>query len=520
MPLSTIKEQIKTVPWLFMPLKALQKTLRSGPDAARRYWRDTRALQGALLRPERLAKPEPLAEETYFSLLVPLYNTPERFLREMLNSVLGQVYTRWQLCLADGSDGGEAERVCREYAARDVRIVYRRLERNLGIAANTNACLEMAEGEYIALFDHDDLLHPHALYYAAQAIQRQGADFVYTDEAIFLSPDPARITLTHHKPDFAPDDLLAHNYICHFTVFAASLLQGTEAFRSCCDGSQDHDLFLRLTARAKKIVHIPRILYLWRAHPQSTAQGVGVKGYAAEASRRAIADCTRAAYGIEIQISGVQEGLNIFRLEWPLRDGVTPDNVSAIPAQADPVALNRAVRESRGDYLLFLSPEAAPLTPDGLRALLMYAQRPDVGAVGAKLHDRGRITHAGVAVGIDGKRPVDYPCRGKPANEVGYMGRLSYAQDVTAVSGQCLMLRRALFDRLGGLDETSGSLWAIDLCLRLREAGLLNIFTPFAETRCPAAPAPAADDLRRFARRWQSRIAAGDPYFSLENAYY
>lgn len=521
MTTARLKEQIKTNIYLYMPLKALQKTLRAGPGAARAYWREMRGLQRAFRHPQRLPRPEPMREEITFSLVVPLYNTPERFLREMIASVQGQVYTRWQLCLADGSDGGHGsvEALCREYAARDARIIYRRLPRNLGISGNTNACLDMAEGEYIALFDHDDLLHPHALYETARRIARTGADFVYTDEATFLSPDPARVTLLHYKPDFAPDNLLANNYICHFTVFSAALLARVGRFRPQYDGSQDHDLILRLTHAARRVEHIPRVLYLWRAHPQSSAQGVSVKGYAVDASRRAVAEYLRETQGVEARVEPVRDDLNIYRVAWPLT--ADPARVAVIPARGTAAEINRAVRQSAGDYLLFLAPESTPLDDASLRAMLMYAQRPDVGAVGAKLTDGGRITHAGVAVGIDGCRAVDFPFRGKPEHEVGYMGRLVYAQDVAAVSGQCLLLRRALFERLNGFDEGYGpTLWDIDLCLRLREAGLLNVFTPFARTRCPAAPAPTPGDLRRFTDRWRKRIAEGDPYYRMENAYY
>ena len=515
MSLSQLKEQIKISP-VYTPLKALQKCLRSGPASARDYLGEMRALRQAFCHPQCLPRPETREEKVLFSLLVPLYNTPEAFLREMIASVQGQFYSRWELCLADGSDGdhGRVEEICRAYAAQDPRICYRRLPQNLGISGNTNECLKMATGEYIALFDHDDLLHPCALYEAARAIEAQGADFVYTDEATFLSPDPARITLLHYKPDFAPDNLLANNYICHFTVFSAGLLRETEAFRSAYDGSQDHDLILRLTARARRIAHIPRVLYLWRAHPQSTASGVGVKGHAVDASQRAIRDFLSPQ---SVEISTVREGLNIYRIDWPLTADMA--DVAVIPAP-DAAAVNRALQGCAAEYVLLLSPQAEPLDAQSIRAMLNYAQRPDVGAVGAKLHDQGRITHAGVAVGIDGRKPVDYPYRGKPADEVGYMGRLSYAQDVTAVSGQCLMLRRALLDQVGGPEEASGALWDIDLCLRLREAGYLNVFTPFAVTRCPAAPAPTQEELCRFAARWQARIAAGDPYYCMRNAYY
>lgn len=202
-----------------------------------------------------------------FSILVPLYNTPEQFLREMIQSVLDQTYTNWELCLADGSDVNHKNvgNICSQYAKKDKRIRYRKLEKNLGISGNTNACIEMAAGDYIALFDHDDLLHPSALYENMKAICEKKADFIYTDENTFHDK-PEDAYCPHFKPNFAPDTLRTNNYICHFTVFDKNLLKKTGNFRSCCDGSQDYDMVLRLTEQAKCVVHIPKILYYWRAH--------------------------------------------------------------------------------------------------------------------------------------------------------------------------------------------------------------------------------------------------------------
>ncbi|MDE6064038.1 MAG: glycosyltransferase, partial [Lachnospiraceae bacterium] len=225
-----------------------------------------------------------LERETVFdrpvriSILVPLYNTPDGFLREMLDSVLAQTYENWELCLADGSDAEHAYvgDICREYIEKDrlylaakeyvtnvsevpeSRIIYRKLAKNGGIAENTNACYEMATGEYVGLFDHDDILHPSALFAYVKAINEQGADYIYCDETTFKNGDINRMLTMHFKPDYAPDNLRANNYICHFSVFAKSLMEGTELFRTKFNGSQDHDMILRLTDRAEKIVHIPR----------------------------------------------------------------------------------------------------------------------------------------------------------------------------------------------------------------------------------------------------------------------
>lgn len=181
----------------------------------------------------------------------------------MIKSVTDQTYKNWELCLADGSDDEHAfvGEYCQSLAKDDSRIVYKKLEKNEGISENTNACIKMASGEYIALFDHDDVLHPSALFEAMKAICEQGAEYVYTDEATFVGEDLNDIVTYHFKPDFAIDNLLANNYICHFSVFKASLLDKVGAFRSKYDGSQDHDLILRLTDAASKVVHVPKLLY-------------------------------------------------------------------------------------------------------------------------------------------------------------------------------------------------------------------------------------------------------------------
>ena len=220
-----------------------------------------------------------------FSILVPLYNTPKEYLTAMLDSVIAQTYQNWELCLADGSDVGHADgsdighadgsdsghayvgEICREYQKADrercggrERIIYQKLERNEGISGNTNRCLALATGEYIGLFDHDDILHPSVLYEYAKAINEQGADYLYCDETTFKNNDIDKMLTMHFKPDYAIDNLRANNYICHFSVFHRHLLDGSELFRTKYDGSQDHDMILRLTDKAKKVVHVPKLM--------------------------------------------------------------------------------------------------------------------------------------------------------------------------------------------------------------------------------------------------------------------
>ena len=256
------------------------------------------------------------------SILVPLYNTPEPFLRDMITSVLNQTYQNWELCLADGSDAehGEVGRICREYLEKDSRIVYQKLLKNEGISGNTNECLKLATGEYIGLFDHDDILHPSTLYEYVKAVNEQDADYIYCDETTFKNGDINKMLTMHFKPDYAVDNLRANNYICHFSVFAKRLLEGEELFRSRFDGSQDHDMILRMTDRAKHIVHIPKLLYYWRCHEGSVASGIDAKPYVVAAAKGAVADHLRRHGFTHFQITSTRAFETISRSDMKLSE--------------------------------------------------------------------------------------------------------------------------------------------------------------------------------------------------------
>ena len=278
-----------------------------------------------------------------FSIAVPLYNTPEDFLREMVRSVCGQSWERWELLLADGSDDGiNRESIVYEAVECDQsktgrkeplnvssafirhwrqpakrppsHIRYRRLEENGGISRNSNAALEMAEGEYIVLLDHDDLLIPSALWEIGRAIRETGADFLYSDEAVFASPDPEKILEIHRKAEYSQEALLRSNYICHVTAFRRELLRRTGGFREEYDGSQDHDLFLRLTDAAEKVVHIPKALYFWRSHEGSVAGSIRAKDYAVDAGQRAVRDFLLERKGIKAEVVSSEECETIYEI--------------------------------------------------------------------------------------------------------------------------------------------------------------------------------------------------------------
>ena len=578
-----IKRQAERKPWLDRALARSSEGLGAGMQAMKRLknrWFPPKP-SADLIWPgaAELARQrgESFPRDIKFSILVPLYNTPGRFLREMIASVRRQSYGNWELCLADGSDARHpgVGRICAALSKKDARIKYRRLSQNLGISGNTNACIDMATGDLIALFDHDDLLHPSALYEMMKVICEKDADFVYTDETTFISPNRRQIGSTHYKPDFSPDNLLANNYICHFTAFDARLLEVAGRFRSECDGSQDHDLFLRLTHAARHIEHIPKVLYWWRSHPRSVAQDLGAKQYTTDAGKSAVRDFLRAVEHIDAEVESTEAFPNIFEIRYPLiaRDRVSiviPHRdqayalrqcVNAITArtrydnyeivivdtgsttfetyayfraigdvpnirllkcrgEANAARLyNRAVAECRGETIVLMDPQAEVINPEWLENMLMYAQRKDVGAVGPKLSlPDGRVQQAGIVLNPDSEA-VAMPGHHhvKPGN-FGYMGRLYYAQDVSAVSAACMMIRRDRYLAAGGMDEAfAAAFYDVDLCLRLRQEGFLNIYTPFAELRRPDDPAPDeawTRDRDAFRQRWADVLSAGDPCYN------
>lgn len=524
-------------------------------------------------------------KDVTFSILVPLYNTPERFLREMIESVTAQTYGKWELCLADGSDDAHdfVGRICQEYRQKDSRIKYQKLAKNEGISGNTNECYKMATGNYIALFDHDDLLHPCVLFAYMQAICEKDADYIYCDEATFKGNSINHMITLHFKPDFAPDNLLANNYICHFSVFSRELLESGELFRSQFDGSQDHDMILRLTAKAKHIVHVPRILYYWRSHKGSVASSIDAKTYAIDAAKGAVADhLTKLGYR-NFEIESTRAFATIFRIKYeltsrplvsiiiPNKDHVddlsrcvesiinlsTYDNYEIVIVENNSETAeirtyyeeisrhprvqvveykddfnyskinNFGVQYAKGEYLLLLNNDTEVITPDWMEELLMYAMRKDVGAVGAKLYYPDKtIQHAGIVIGLGAHRTAGHTHYRIPEANVGYMGRLCYAQDVTAVTGACMMVSKALYEELGGLDESfTVALNDVDFCLRVREKGLLNIFTPFAELYHYESKSRGSDkkderalryqqESDRFRVKWADALAKGDPYYN------
>ncbi len=516
-----------------------------------------------------------------FSVLVPLYNTPLVFLNELIGSLKDQTYRRWELCFADGSDADHADvgKLCRRLTAGDTRIRYSRLPKNMGISENTNACLRMATGDYFVLLDHDDLLHPSALYYMAEAINRTDADLLYSDETTF-SKHPTDAYFHHYKPDFSPDLLRSINYICHLTVFSRTLQETVGYFRSDYDGSQDYDMILRLSEQAKRIVHIPRLLYFWRAHAASVAGDISAKPYVLDAAKRAIAEhlkrvnlpgevldgpvisTYRIAYALKgtpkisiiipnkDHLTDLQRCLSsVYSLStYPNFEIIIVENGSEKSETFDyyteqtnlhsnlrvvtwskgfnfSAICNFGAEMADGQYLVMLNNDIEIITPDWLEQLLMYAQRDDVGAVGAKLYyPDDTIQHAGVILGVGGL--AGHSHKGRDRKDSGYVNRAVLVQDLSAVTAALMMIPKKVFDEVTGFDPGYAVAFNdVDLCMKIRQKGYNIVFTPFCEAyHCESKSRGLEDsdekiarfnsEVDRFMERWSAEVSAGDPYYN------
>ena len=477
------------------------------------------------------------------SILTPLYNTPEPYLREFLDSFVDQTAPNGQLCLADASDAEHdaVKRIVEEYQAKNQRIVYKKIE-NKGIAANTNAAASLATGDYLALADHDDILAPHAMYTMGKAIlqlrERGEPDgFLYSDEALF-SKSIQRPIVAHFKPDYAPDYLLCCNYICHLAVFQKALWDAVGGERPECDGSQDHDLFLRLIEQVGGAAHVPQVLYYWRVHAGSTSGGTEAKPYVAAAAKKALADHL-ARTG---RTGTVEDGLfpSTYRVKWdiegdpkvsiliPNKDHTddlekclqsiwkktTWDNYEIIVIEnnsTDPATFayyekakqrydglkvvtypekgfnfsginNFGRKAAAGDYLLLLNNDVEVRNGDWLTELLRQCAHKGGAAIcGAMLYYPDEtLQHAGVITGLGGYAGHSHKYKQKGGS--GYLFRIATVQDFSAVTGACLLVKASVYDEVGGLDERFAVAFNdVDFCLRVRDAGCRIAWTPYAE---------------------------------------
>jgi GT2 family glycosyltransferase len=498
-----------------------------------------------------------------------VYNTDEIWLRKAIESVQNQIYPNWELCLCDdASTASHVSRVLTEYAERDKRIRVTRRAHNGGISAASNDALALASGEFVGLLDHDDELTRDALFEVVQLLNEQPElDFIYSDEDK-LSVDGRREE-PFFKPDWSPDLLHSMNYITHFSVMRRSLVEEVGGFTEGLDGSQDHDLFFRLTEKTQKIGHITKPLYSWRKIPGSAASDAQAKPYAHVAGERALEQHLRRLGEVATVEPGLISpahrrvryqiiGQPLVSIIIPIRDKVDLlrrcltsiqekttyrhfeiiiiDNQSEKPETLSYLAQlphtviqepnpfnysrinNVGVAHARGEFILFLNNDIEVIAEEWLTALLEHAQHSRVGAVGAKLLYPDRtIQHAGVVIGLGGVGGHVFHCM--PEDAIPYFGFLQVVRNCSAVTAACMMMRKSVFDEVGGFDENVKVAYNdVDLCLRIREKGYFIVYTPYAllyhfesSTRKNMHP---LDDEAYVRQRWAKVLQEGDPYYN------
>jgi glycosyltransferase involved in cell wall biosynthesis len=503
-----------------------------------------------------------------FTVLMPVWNSEPVYLRKAILSVVQQRYPFWKLSICDdGSDREDFGSILKEYARLDERIHLTSLSSHQGIAAATNAALAKASGDFVGFLDHDDELDPDTLWEAARWIdQDPGIDLLYTDEDHLSSEMKVEPRL---KPSWSPDLLLGFNYICHFVVLRISFLRELGGLHPGYEGAQDYDLLLRATEKAANIKRIPRILYHWRKSETSVSANMNVKPQATNSGQRALAAALERR-GIKGKVEVVAQG--IYRVKRALvgsplisivilsRDNVrdlrnclenirsqstyrnyeiiivdngseerqTTSYLSSLPDRIlryeGPFNFSRlnnlGARQARGEVLLFLNDDTKVIAPDWLEAMLEQVQRKEVGVVGAKLiFPNGTVQHAGIVLNVDG-RPTAHIFVGANPEDWGYENALRTVRNYSAVTGACLMIRRGVFEEVGGFDEQYDVVFGdVDLCLKVREKGFLVVWTPFAllqhrefGTRPRNQDPPR--DTERFVTRWQWVLDQGDPYYN------
>ncbi len=524
------------------------------------------------------------------SLVVPMYQTPLNFFEELVDCLINQTYSNWELCLADGSpqQNEELEKIIK----KDKRIKYQFLKENKGISGNTNEALKLVTGDFIALLDHDDLLPVFCLYEIVKCInENPEVEFIYTDEDKIEGEKENRKD-PYFKPDFSIDTLRANNYITHLSVFKKELMDKLGGFNSQYNGAQDFDIIIRATENTKHIVHIPKVLYHWRVHPQSTAMVSDAKPYAYEAGIRVIQDHLKRQ-GLKAKVSHGGDIKGIYEVEYevqnnpkvsiliPNKDSIkllrdcinsilkltTYENYEIVIIEnnseesktfdyyetiqkIDKVRvitypekgfnyskiINFGVKNSDAEFVLQLNSDTEIMTSNWLEKFIGFAQRQDVGAVGARLYYGDKsIQHAGIVVGICGL--AANMLTGLPDGIHAYFGKDCLIQNVSAVTGACLFARRSIYEEVGYMDEENFKVAFndVDFCLKMREKGYKIIYNPYIElmhyeskTRgyedTPKKKARFEKESNNFKEKWKTVIEKGDPYYninlSLHNAQY
>lgn len=493
------------------------------------------------------------------SILVPVYNTPEEFLKQMIQSVRKQTYGNWELCLANANPSNEQVTSILNLAKKkDKRIRVVDVPENEGIAQNTNAALRIATGDYTGLLDHDDLLTPDALYEVVKSVNENGRpEVLYSDEDK-VSRDLSEHFQPHMKPDFNKDLLRSNNYITHFFVAARSLMNRIGGFDGAYNGAQDYDLILRCTEQAEGIVHIPRVLYHWRVHKASTADNPASKMYAFDAGKRAIAAHLERC-GEPGAVSHTKD-LGFYKVKYPVQGEPLISIIIPNKDQVESLAQclksvkkssyqnyeiiivennsekretfayykeieserikvvvwkgefnfsginNFGVKYAKGDYLLLLNNDVEVIAEDWMEEMLANCQRKDVGIVGARLYYPDHtIQHAGIVIGIGGVAGAVFV--GMPGAYSGYFHKAAIQQNLSAVTAACMMVKRSVYEELGGLEEKLKVAFNdVDFCLRAGEKGYLVVYNPAAELYHYESKSRGAEDSKQKVRRFQNEI--------------
>lgn len=516
-------------------------------DAGRKYIEDNRPSVEELIS----QKKRRFIRGVRFSVIVPLYNSDPEFLEDMIKSVIDQSYEKWELIMIDGSPLSYmlSEEAAMKYVNADKRVKYRRLGANLGISGNTNYGVSSSIGEYVVFLDHDDVLMPEALYYAALAIESDGADFLYSDEMNF-SGSIENVCAVTLKPDFSEYTLRGINYIGHMCVVKRSLFDEVGGFRKDFDGSQDYDLVLRLSEKAEKIWHLPYVLYGWRIHEGSVAGGIEAKEYCLDAAKRAIKSHVEGL-GESCQVYDINGAESAYRIKYndfdrkirvgivicfkgserrydkyvnDILDLVIENNVEIVTVGGYNIIeevknidytekysftemANIGARNLDTPYIMFLDYHYMP-KGGFLEELMPYCGFEDVGCIGGRLVSyTGRIEAAGYV--LDEERGLKPYMKGIPSNALGYLRRLKIVNNVSCLSGGFLMVRRKDFIAVGGFDERMGVIsGGADLCLRLSGRGNI-VLNPRAEA---VVSGRIDDDFSEFYDCHSDKIEQGDRY--------
>ena len=517
------------------------------------------------------------------SIVIPLYKTQEKYLRQLVETIKEQTYPNWELCLSDGSGANSPiAGLLESLAASDERIKVVSHEESLQISENTNAAIEIATGDYIAFADHDDELTPNALFECVKALNKnRDVKVLYSDEDK-MSMDGHKFFQPHFKPDYNPDLLCTVNYICHLFVVDRKVIEQVGTLRKEFDGAQDYDFIFRCVehAGAEKIHHIPKILYHWRCHEDSTSENPESKLYAFDAGQRAV----QAHYdriGVKVEVSK-GEFLGLYRTKFlrdydPLISIIIPnkDHIDDLKRCIDSIeakstytnyeyiivennseeketfayyeqleavnpkvhvvyykghfnysAINNfGVQYAKGEYFLLLNNDTEIINDDCLEELLGYCTREDVGAVGARLYyEDDTIQHAGVVIGFGGIAGHCFVQQKR--GFTGYCHRIICAQDYSAVTAACMMVKREAFEKVGGLsEELQVAFNDIDFCMKLRQAGYLIVYNPYAELYhyesksrgledTPEKVARFNQEIATFEKRWPDILKNGDPFYN------